>query len=222
MAIKIIILSFYIILFGIVTSPAQQSQQIALTNFSGDAWNDNDNETLESPHLSLDEDQTSMHDDDKVTVPVIEHDLEKLPPAVKQMRQKIIDAAKSGNVDNLKNLLGSPNDPTELSVSDNVQDPIKFIKEQSADGEGLETLAILIDLLNTGYVHLDSDKEEEIYVWPYFIAIPLDKLTKAETVEIFQIMTAGDLEQMKEIGTYSFYRIGITPDGKWQFFMTGD
>jgi len=52
--------------------------------------------------------------------------------------------------------------------------------------------------------------------------MPIDKLTKPQLVELFQIMTAGDLEEMKEIGTYSFFRIGITPDGKWRFFITGD
>ena len=83
-------------------------------------------------------------------------------------------------------------------------------------------MAIMIDLLNSGYVHLDEEDNEEIYVWPYFVAMPIDNLSKQQLVELFQIMTAGDLEQMKEIGTYSFFRIGITPDGKWRFFVTGD
>lgn len=158
---------------------------------------------------------------DEIT-PQIQYDIEKLPSPVKLMRQKILDAAKSGNIDRLKPLLGTSSDPTQLSVSDKVNDPIAYLKQLSGDGNGLETMAIMIDLLNSGYVHLDEGNDEEIYVWPYFVAVPLDSLTNPQLVELFQIMTAGDLEEMKEIGTYSFFRIGITPDGTWRFFVTGD
>lgn len=156
------------------------------------------------------------------TQPSIEYDIEKLPAPVKMMRQKIIDAAKTGDVNNLKPLLGTSGDPTQLSVSDNVKDPIAYLKQLSGDGDGLEIMAIMIDLLNSGYAHLDQGDDEEIYIWPYFVALPIDKLSKPQLVELFQIMTAGDLEEMKEIGTYSFFRIGITPDGTWRFFITGD
>ncbi|WP_297326290.1 hypothetical protein [uncultured Bartonella sp.] len=156
------------------------------------------------------------------TLPSIEYDIEKLPAPVKMMRQKIIDAAKTGDVNNLKPLLGTSGDPTQLSVSDNVKDPITYLKQLSGDGDGLEIMAIMIDLLNSGYAHLDQGDDEEIYIWPYFVALPIDKLSKPQLVELFQIMTAGDLEEMKEIGTYSFFRIGITPDGTWRFFITGD
>jgi hypothetical protein len=27
---------------------------------------------------------------------------------------------------------------------------------------------------------------------------------------------------MKQFGTYIFYRVGITPEGKWAFFVAGD
>lgn len=156
------------------------------------------------------------------TLPSIEYDIEKLPAPVKMMRQKIIDAAKTGDVNNLKPLLGTSGDPTQLSVSDNVKDPITYLKQLSGDGDGLEIMAIMIDLLNSGYAHLDQGDDEEIYIWPYFVALPIDKLSKPQLVELFQIMTAGDLEEMKEIGIYSFFRIGITPDGTWRFFITGD
>ena len=35
-------------------------------------------------------------------------------------------------------------------------------------------------------------------------------------------MTAGDYEDMKNYGAYIFYRVGITPAGKWAFFVAGD
>ena len=34
--------------------------------------------------------------------------------------------------------------------------------------------------------------------------------------------TGGDYEDMKNFGAYIFYRAGITPDGRWRFFVSGD
>ena len=65
-------------------------------------------------------------------------------------------------------------------------------------------------------------RPNELYVWPYFFAVPLDRLTPPQRVELFKIVTAGDYEEMKTYGTYIFYRVGITPEGRWSFFVAGD
>ncbi|WP_182419296.1 hypothetical protein [Bartonella sp. HY038] len=156
------------------------------------------------------------------SLPIVLYDETALPAKVRDMRLNIIKAAKTGEIEALRPLLGTGINETQLRLTDEEGDPIEFLKEISGDGEGLEILSIIIDLLNSGYVHLDQGTEQEIYVWPYLFAYPIDKLTKAQMVETFQIMTAGDFEAMKDIGAYSFFRIGITPDGKWQFFVSGD
>jgi hypothetical protein len=69
---------------------------------------------------------------------------------------------------------------------------------------------------------MDAGTPEEMYVWPYFVGKSLNELTAPEKVELLRIITAGDLADMQEYGTYSFYRIGITPDGQWKFFTAGD
>jgi hypothetical protein len=61
-----------------------------------------------------------------------------------------------------------------------------------------------------------------MYVWPYFFAVPLDALTGRQRVELFKIVTAGDYEDMKNYGAYIFYRAGISPEGRWLFFVAGD
>ena len=38
-----------------------------------------------------------------------------------------------------------------------------------------------------------------MYVWPYFFAVPLDRLTPRQRVELFKIVTAGDYEDMKTL-----------------------
>ena len=68
-------------------------------------------------------------------------------------------------------------------------------------------------MLNAGYVHVDAGTPQELYVWPYFFALPLDKLDARQRVELFKIVTAGDYDDMKQFGAYIFYRVGITPTG---------
>eukprot|EP01132_Coremiostelium_polycephalum_P011076 gene11076-13551_t len=108
---------------------------------------------------------------------------------------------------------------TMLSLADTDGDPIAYLKSLAGDTDGQEILAIAIDILNSGYVHLDAGTPDELYVWPYFFAYPLDKLDAKQRVELFQIVTAGDYDEMKQFGTYVFYRLGITPKGRWRFFV---
>jgi hypothetical protein len=149
-------------------------------------------------------------------------DLSLLPDPVQRMRTLIIEAATSGNPERLRALLGTGPTATRLSFGDFDGDPVTYIRAISGDGEGLEILAILIDLLNAGFVRVDADGPEEAFVWPYFAAVPLESLTPPQRVELLRIVTAGDVEDMKAYGAYNFFRIGITPDGAWSFFMAGD
>jgi len=59
-------------------------------------------------------------------------------------------------------------------------------------------------------------------VWPYFQAMQLDKLTPEQRVELFRLVTAFDFREMQKFGSYNFFRAGISPDGRWQFFVAGD
>lgn len=155
-------------------------------------------------------------------LPEIQYDVSRLPLAVQQMRERVLEACRSGDAEKLRPLIGSADDETQLSLGDIEGDPITFLKGLSGDEEGLEILAIMEEVLSAGYVHLDAGTSEELYVWPYFFAIPLDKLTAPQKVEMFKIVTAGDFEDMKNFGSYIFYRFGITPQGKWAFFVAGE
>ncbi|BCH25870.1 hypothetical protein [Mesorhizobium sp. L-8-3] len=160
--------------------------------------------------------------DPNAPLPEIIYDLDRLPSQVKRMRELIVEAAQSGNIEALRPLIGNGPDGTQIALGGVDGDPIEFLKGLSGDEEGQELLAILEEVLNAGYVHLDAGKPGELYVWPYFIAVPLDRLDARQKVELFKIVTAGDLEDMKTYGTYIFYRVGISPEGKWEFFVAGD
>ncbi|MCW0979884.1 hypothetical protein OK142_03610 [Agrobacterium sp. BT-220-3] len=152
---------------------------------------------------------------------VIEHDISKAPEAVRKLRQEIMDAAASGDIEKLRPFIAAGQKEFRIDGNDG-EDPIAALKSYSGDPDGLEVMAIIIDLLSTGYAHVDAGTPDEAYVFPYFAGKPLNTLTAPEKVELLRIITAGDLADMQEYGNYSFYRIGISPDGKWKFFTAGD
>ena len=149
-------------------------------------------------------------------------DLLILPEPVRRMRELILEAAKTGEIEKLRPLLGAGSEATQISVTDIEGDPIEYLSAQAGDADGQEILAIMLDLLEAKFVHSDIGTTEELYVWPYFVERQLDKLTPPERVDLFRIVTAGDFEDMKTFGAYNFYRIGISPEGRFVFFVSGD
>ena len=149
-------------------------------------------------------------------------DIGALPEPVQRVRELLLEAARTGDIEKLRPLLGVGTDATQLSVTEIEGDPIDYLKGQAGDADGQEILAIMLDLLEAKYVHTDLGTTEELYVWPYFVERQLDKLTPPERVDLFRIVTAGDYEDMKTFGAYNFYRIGISPEGRFVFFVSGD
>lgn len=176
--------------------------------------------TPASPEEQAEPDDPQL--DPNAPLPEVIYDLSRLPAPVRRMRELILEAAVTGDLEKLRPLIGLGDDVTQLSLGGIDGDAIAYLKELSGDGEGQEILAILSEVLEAGYVHMDAGSQNELYVWPYFFAVPLERLTPAQRVELFRIVTAGDYEEMKTYGAYIFYRVGITPEGRWQFFVAGD
>jgi hypothetical protein len=165
----------------------------------------------------------SQAEDDKAGPPAeIILDMSKLPEPVQKLRVAIVEAAASGDIERLRPLLGTKDEPTQISIGDAPEDPITALKSLSGDPDGREMLAILLDVISTGAALVDKGTPDETYVWPYFSEKSLDSLSPPEIVELYRIVTAADVVDMKEFGGYNFYRVGISPDGKWKFFVAGD
>jgi hypothetical protein len=145
-----------------------------------------------------------------------------LPEAVKKMRVALVEAAASGDIERLRPLMSTGENGTQIAVGDAPDDPIAALKSLSGDPDGREILGIMLDILSTGAALVDKGTPDAQYVWPYFAERPLDSLSPPEQVELYRIVTASDVADMKEFGGYNFYRIGIAPDGKWKFFVAGD
>ena len=176
----------------------------------------------EAPGTSDEPETVDQPPAEPAVIPAIQYDLSLLPEPVRLLHAKIVAACKSGDIEALRPLLTTGEAGTLISFADVDGDPVQFLKELSGDGEGHEILAILEEVLEAGYVHMDPGTDGEVYVWPYFFAVPLGSLTPPQRVELFRLVTAGDYEDMKSYGAYIFYRAGITPEGKWAFFVAGD
>jgi hypothetical protein len=144
--------------------------------------------------------------------------LSLLPPAVARSRDRILAAARSGNLQALAAIVQA--DETTFSWSDE-RDPAVFWRTNYPDSEGLEALSILTTILEAPFVHVDRGTPQEVYLWPYFARVPLKTLSRDQKVALFKIVTGGDYKDMLALGSYAFFRIGISPDGTWQFFVTG-
>ena len=146
-------------------------------------------------------------------------DLSRLPAPVARTRERLLAAARSGD---LQQLAGLMTDTSPIFSFTEDKDPIAFWKANYPDSDGVEVLSILTLILESGFVRVDEGTPQEMYVWPYFVRMSLGALSPQQKVELFRIVTGADYKDMMKLGVYAFYRLGISPDGAWQFFISGD
>jgi hypothetical protein len=149
--------------------------------------------------------------------PEILYDLSALPEPVQRMLREIIEAAASGNIEAMRPVFES-NELKPMITTAYVDDPVGFWKKGSADGEGRDVLAAMLNVLSVGFVKV-ADGQDGMYVWPYFAAIDLSKLTPEQEVELYRLVPPSEGVPMKKAGHYGWYRLGISPSGVWHYFM---
>jgi len=145
------------------------------------------------------------------------YDFNALPDPVKRMLQQIAAAAESGEIENMRPVFES-NELKPMVTTAYVEDPIAFWRKQSVDGSGRDVLAAMLDILSSGFVRV-GQAENEMYVWPYFAETDLTLLTPTQEVELYRIVAPSVAASMKKAGTYSYYRLGISPNGVWHYFI---
>jgi len=149
--------------------------------------------------------------------PQVLYDFNALPDPVKRMLTSIAGAAESGNIEAMRTVFES-NELKPMVTTSFVDDPIAFWKKASADGTGRDVLAAMLNVLSSGYVRMGKG-QDEIFVWPYFAETDLAKLTPAQEVELYRIVPPELALAMKKSGKYSYYRLGVSPTGVWQYFL---
>lgn len=155
-------------------------------------------------------------------LPTILGDIDNIPRPVREMHGEILRAAKSGKIEALRLAIEMNEIPPILGTEDVSDDPVEQLRALSGDSQGSEILAILTDILESDFVLSEAGTPREMYVWPYFADMPLDYLSAPQRVELLRIITSADLAEMEELGHYSFYRLGISADGVWHYFVAGD
>ena len=151
----------------------------------------------------------------------IHTDLSVLPERVRSMRAAILEAARAGDIDAMRPVL-EMNELLPTVSFGGSDDPIAFWKETSGDGEGREILAALVEVLEMPFARTNPGTPEEMYIWPYLAQVPIKKLTPAQKVDLFQLVSPKDAKTMDDFGDYIYYRLGIGRDGTWHFFVAGD
>jgi hypothetical protein len=163
----------------------------------------------------------AIRPDPGAPAPEVVTDLNRLPAPVARMRNRILEAARSGELGKVLAVMEA-NAALPIFTLGSDHNPITYWKTSYPDSNGLEVLAIMTGILETGFVHVDKGTPQEAFVWPYLARMPLNDLTPAQKVELFKIVTGSDFKEMQELGAYTFYRLGIAPDGAWLYFVSGD
>jgi hypothetical protein len=148
-------------------------------------------------------------------------DVSRLPAPVARMRARIIEAARTGDLDKIVTVMQT-NETMPIFSFANERDPVAYWRANYPESGGLEVMSILLEILDTGFVHVDAGTPQDMYVWPYFAYLPLKELTPPQKVELFKVVTGSDYRAMQDFGAYIFYRLGIAPDGTWHFFVSGE
>ena len=148
-------------------------------------------------------------------------DNEELRERVGSMRERLILAARSGDIARL-GIAFQVNETMPVFTRGGERDPVAFWKKASGDGEGREILAILLNILDLPAALINKGTPQEMYVWPYLAHVPLNELNARQSVDLYRLMTAQDVRDMRTLGAWVFWRLGIGPDGTVHFFLAGE
>jgi len=154
----------------------------------------------------------------------INYGTDELPGPVREMRETLLSAVQSGQIEELRQAFELNDLKPDLGAAA-AGDPVAHWKKASGDGEGREVLAALSLILDAGYVVLPLGRDLEnnrLYIWPYFAEIPLAGLTAAQEVELLRLVPPASVRDMKTKGRYTHWRLAIGADGSWHSFRRDD
>lgn len=152
---------------------------------------------------------------------VISDDLSALPEPVRAKREELIEATRTGDIESLGAIMAAQESPPNVSFG-RPDDAIAYLKEQSSDGEGVQMLALLRNLLEMPYAVLGASSDNPNYVWPYLAVSDLTSLTPEQMVDAYRLITPEQFADMGEFGGWFWWRVYIGEDGEWQAFVAGD
>ncbi|MHA1524161.1 MAG: hypothetical protein ACTSY1_07110 [Alphaproteobacteria bacterium] len=148
----------------------------------------------------------------------ISSDIDALPKPVAKMWDTIAAAAATGDIEAMRLVFESSELLPQVARGD-ARHPIEILKSRSVDGSGRDIAAAMLNILEAGYAHINQGKAHELYIWPYFAATGVGDLAPQAQISLYRIAPASAVAAMLKSGQYSGYRLGISPDGTWQYFL---
>ena len=142
-----------------------------------------------------------------------------LPAPVVDMRQAILEAVRSGRIEDLRTAI-ELNEIRPVIADGGAGDPLATLRSLSADGSGADVLAALGRVLEAGWVAVPVGADIEnnrVYVWPHFAETGVRILEPEAAAELALVVPPEDLGPMLATGIYGYWRIGIGADGTWHF-----
>jgi hypothetical protein len=144
-----------------------------------------------------------------------------LPPPVRAMRDKILAACETGDIEALR----IPIDWNELrplfARGPAGADPIETLKSLSFDGKGREILALARAVLAQPFVRVSRGPFES-YEWPAFARRLEAPASEAEARALWACVRFSDLSRSNQEGHPHVMRLGVGADGVWHYFWSAD
>lgn len=143
-----------------------------------------------------------------------------LPPRVAALRDKILAAAASGDIEALRIPIQWNETPplfARAGTRPPGQDVIAFLKSRSRDGRGAEMLAIVKAVFEAPFAKVSRGPFEN-YVWPACVLLP--KEDEETRLILLRCTRFADLSAGPD-GAPLPHRAGVGADGTWHTFWTG-
>lgn len=146
-----------------------------------------------------------------------------LPPAAADLREALYDAAVACDHGRLEALATRGQRPFTFSFGAGEGDaPAAYWQMLERDEPGSRPLWYLAQLLRLPHGQVETKGSGVLIVWPR--AAASERPTDAEYEELADagLYGAAETASFRELGGYVGWRVGITPDGEWIFFVAGD
>lgn len=135
-----------------------------------------------------------------------------LPAAVAETRRRIFEASLACEYDALQAIALEGEPGFTYSYGGETSAADFWRGEEERDGR---PLAILVRILAMPHTR----NEAGFYAWP---AAYSEHPTVEDWNDLEAVYSRDEINAWRDLGSYLGYRVGITPAGEWQFFVSGD
>ena len=142
-----------------------------------------------------------------------------LPAIVQETRADILEAALACDYDGLAEIATAGDGPFTVSFGGE-DDPAAFWRRLEA--EGRPVMETLVELLGMPWRENTADGTTQ-YVWPAAFGYDgWSDVPEGEREQLRDVYGDEELASFEQFGSYIGWRVGVTADGDWLFFVEGD